>query len=99
MLESRKPMIIVLRTIVGLPANPGSIKLVGKRGCPLPPCEMPLLGELDREREGLVKIKRLAGSAALATRKAAWAEAYRRTPTVSPLSCLRRSRGDARIFK
>jgi nitrile hydratase accessory protein len=49
--------------------------------------------------EGLVKIKRLAGSAALATRKAAWAEAYRRTPTVSPLSCLRRSRGDARIFK
>ena len=53
MLESRKPMIIVMRTIVGLPANPGSIKLVGKRGCPLPPCEMPLLGELDREREGL----------------------------------------------
>ena len=53
MLESHQPMIIVMRTIVGFPATPGGIKLVGKRGCPLLPCEMPLLGELHRERECL----------------------------------------------
>jgi len=35
--------------------------------------------------EGLVKIKRLANSAALATRKAAWTEAYRRTPRGKPV--------------
>jgi hypothetical protein len=58
MLESRKPMIIVMRTIVGFPATRGGVGLVGKRGCPFLPCEMPLLGELHRERErvGLLRL-------------------------------------------
>jgi hypothetical protein len=41
MLESRKPMIIVMRTVVGFPATRGGIEFVGKRGCPFLPCEMP----------------------------------------------------------
>jgi hypothetical protein len=49
--ESRKPMIIVMRTVVGFPATRGGLKLVGECSRPFPPCEMPLLGQLHRERE------------------------------------------------
>src|SRR5262249_42556191 len=53
MLESSKPMIIVMRAVIGFPAVRDGVELVGKRGCPFLPREMSLLGELDREREGL----------------------------------------------
>ena len=53
MLESRKPMIIVVRTVVWFPATRGGVELVGERCGPFLPCEKPLLGELHCERERL----------------------------------------------
>jgi len=52
-LESRKPMIIVMRTVVRFHAAPGGIELVPKRDCPFLPCEISLLRELHRECECL----------------------------------------------
>jgi hypothetical protein len=58
MLESRKPMIIVMRTVVWFAATRGAVELVGKRCRPFLPCEKPLLGELhcERERLGLLRL-------------------------------------------
>jgi hypothetical protein len=46
-------MVIVMRTVVGFPATRGGLELVGEGRRPFLPCEMPLLGELDHERERL----------------------------------------------
>ena len=46
-------MVIVARAVIGLTAIGGSFDFTGKSGCPLLPREIPLLGELDGEREGL----------------------------------------------
>jgi hypothetical protein len=46
-------MIIVTRTVVGFPAARGGLKLVGEGSRPCLPGEMPLLGELHRQRERL----------------------------------------------
>jgi hypothetical protein len=48
-LESRKPILIVMRTVVGFAASRGGVEFTGKRGCPFLPCEIPLLGELHRD--------------------------------------------------
>jgi hypothetical protein len=52
-LKRREPMVIVLRTVVGLAAVGRCLEFIGKRGGPFIPSEMPLLGKLDRERKGL----------------------------------------------
>src|SRR5258708_26807226 len=52
-LESHKPMIIVTRTVVRFPATRGDLELVGEGSRPFLPCEIPLLGELHRERKRL----------------------------------------------
>src|ERR1700738_1421695 len=46
-------MIIVTRTVVGFPATRGDLELVGEGSRPFLPCEIPLLGELHRERKRL----------------------------------------------
>src|SRR6516165_10760534 len=46
-------MFIVMRTVVGFPATRGGFELVGECSRPFLPCEMPLLGELHRERKRL----------------------------------------------
>src|SRR5258708_21945814 len=51
--ERRKPMIILTRTVVGFPASRGGFELVGEGSRPFLPCEIPLLGELHRERKRL----------------------------------------------
>ena len=52
-LKSRKPMIIVMGAVVGFAEGRGSLELVGKRGCPFLPGEMPLFGEFHGERKCL----------------------------------------------
>jgi hypothetical protein len=46
-------VLIVARAVVRLSASGSGLQLLGETGRPLFPGEMPLLGELDREREGL----------------------------------------------
>src|SRR5271165_7340040 len=46
-------MVIITRAIVGLTASGGGLEFVCECGCPLFPGEMPLLRELDGERECL----------------------------------------------
>ena len=52
-LERGQPVFVVARTVVGFTAIGGGLEFVRQRGGPLFPGEMPLLGELDRERERL----------------------------------------------
>src|SRR5713101_2135511 len=52
-LESRQPMVIVSRAVVRLTATGGGLEFIGERGRPFLPGEIPLLRELDRERESL----------------------------------------------
>ena len=52
-LESRKPMIIVMGTVVGFTGGRGGVELVGKPGCPLFPGEISLFGEFHGERKCL----------------------------------------------
>jgi hypothetical protein len=53
MVKSRKPMVIVMRAVVWLATSSGGLEFVGKCRRPLLPGEVPLLRELDGEREGL----------------------------------------------
>jgi len=46
-------MVIITRAVVGLTAVGGGSYFFGQRGRPFFPGEMPLFGELDRERERL----------------------------------------------
>ena len=46
-------MLVVTRAVVGLTAIGGGLEFVRERGCPFLPGEMPLLRELDGERERL----------------------------------------------
>ena len=46
-------MFVIARTVVRFSAPGGGLQFVGETGRPLFPGEVPLLGELDREREGL----------------------------------------------
>src|SRR5260370_32166911 len=44
-------MLVVTRTVVGLAAACGGLEFIGERSRPFLPREVPLLGELDGERE------------------------------------------------
>src|ERR1700756_5804460 len=50
-LESAQPMVIVTRAVVGLTAARGGAEFIGQRDRPFLPSELPLLRELDCERE------------------------------------------------
>jgi hypothetical protein len=52
-LESRQPMLVVMRAVVGLAAIGSGLEFAGERCGPLLPREMPLLGELDGQRKRL----------------------------------------------
>src|SRR5215472_1199495 len=52
-LESRQPMIIVMGAVVGFTGSRGGVELVGQRGCPFLPGEIPLFGEFHGERKRL----------------------------------------------
>ena len=46
-------MVIIMRSIIRLAPLGRGPKLITERAGPFFPCEMPLIGELDRERERL----------------------------------------------
>ena len=46
-------MVVVARAIIGLTAVCGGLQLIGERGRPLFPSEMPLRRKADGKREGL----------------------------------------------
>ncbi len=52
-LKSRKPVVVVVRAIIGVAAVCGSLEFAGERGGPFFPGEMALLGEFHGESEGL----------------------------------------------
>lgn|SRR5208282_3309500 len=51
--KGREPMMIVARAVVGLASTGGRFDFIRESRCPFLPGEMPLLGELDGERERL----------------------------------------------
>src|SRR4029077_10075647 len=52
-LQSRKPMFVVMRAVVGLTAIGGGLELLRKRRGPFLPSEMPMLGEFHGKRKRL----------------------------------------------
>src|SRR5579863_591850 len=58
-LQSREPMLVISRTVIRLTAIGGGLQFIRKRGCPLFPGKMPLLGKFHGERECL-RFPRLA---------------------------------------
>ncbi len=52
-LQRCQPMFVVARAIIGFTAVRRALEFLRQRRRPLLPREMPLLGELDSEREGL----------------------------------------------
>ena len=51
--ESREPMLVVMRTIIGLASIGCGFKFVSERGCPFLPSEIASLGKFDGECKGL----------------------------------------------